>query len=563
MGQTVIYTVTTPVSVPSGTAISIELNSIVNPTTSGPYNITVTTRDGAGNIINGPTSGSISIIPAAASSIEVTGITDPVTAGMASDVTLTARDQYGNIATSYTGTIAFSSTDIQATLPADYTFLPGDAGVKTLSSALILRTAGEQSVTATDTTTPTITGSQINITVTAGTPTSFNVTTSGGGIETAGVSFDVVLAALDDYGNIATGYNGAAVNITFSSSATASPDLTLPIIPTPQILDFSTMPGTATATGFILVNTGETPTISATDGTISGVSAGIVVNTSIDHYSVGAISSPKVAGTPFSVTIQAKDQYSNDITSGADSTEGVNISFGLADGGATPISTTTANGTTTVNMTMTATHIDQTIIFTGISSGKQGTSNAFTINTGDIDHYSVSAIGPYQIVGHGFIVTIQAQDQYNNDVTSGPDAAETVNISFGLADAGATPTSVTTTNGSAAINFAFTVKQEGQYINFIGVSSNKGGISRIFTVEEAESPIPDETIETTETAVTPTQTTSTQSATKPTISPMTATAPETSSPRRWPIIGGGILGGAVIAGLIGFLTQRTHPTKTG
>ena len=33
MGQTVIYTVTTPVSVPSGTVISVELHSIINPTT--------------------------------------------------------------------------------------------------------------------------------------------------------------------------------------------------------------------------------------------------------------------------------------------------------------------------------------------------------------------------------------------------------------------------------------------------------------------------------------------------------------------------------------------------
>ena len=195
VGQTVIYTVTTPVSVPSGTVISIELHSIVNPTISGLYFIDVTTRDGIGNIINGPTSASVSIIPAAASSIEVTGITDPVTAGVASDVTLTARDPYGNIATSYSGTITFTSTDLQATLPADYTFLPGDAGVKTLSGAVTLRTAGEQSVTATDTIIPSITGTQTAITVVAGAPTSFNVTTSSSGTETAGVSMEILLQA--------------------------------------------------------------------------------------------------------------------------------------------------------------------------------------------------------------------------------------------------------------------------------------------------------------------------------------------------------------------------------
>ena len=55
MGQTVIYTVTTPVSVPSGTVISVELHSIINPTTQGNYFVSVTTRDGIGTIINGPT----------------------------------------------------------------------------------------------------------------------------------------------------------------------------------------------------------------------------------------------------------------------------------------------------------------------------------------------------------------------------------------------------------------------------------------------------------------------------------------------------------------------------
>ena len=42
-------------------------------------------------------------------------------------VTVTALDQYGNVATGYTGTVHFTSSDGQAVLPANYTFTAGDA----------------------------------------------------------------------------------------------------------------------------------------------------------------------------------------------------------------------------------------------------------------------------------------------------------------------------------------------------------------------------------------------------------------------------------------------------
>ncbi|WP_217551179.1 hypothetical protein, partial [Pantoea sp. GbtcB22] len=38
-------------------------------------------------------------------------------------------DAYGNTATSYTGTVHFTSTDPLAQLPADYTFTASDQGV--------------------------------------------------------------------------------------------------------------------------------------------------------------------------------------------------------------------------------------------------------------------------------------------------------------------------------------------------------------------------------------------------------------------------------------------------
>ena len=51
------------------------------------------------------------------------------TAGVANTFTVTVRDTIGQVATGYTGTVFFSSSDVQAGLPASYTFTAADAGV--------------------------------------------------------------------------------------------------------------------------------------------------------------------------------------------------------------------------------------------------------------------------------------------------------------------------------------------------------------------------------------------------------------------------------------------------
>ena len=95
----------------------------------------------------------------------MTGFPNPATAGMANPVTVTAYDPYGNIATGYRGTIAFTSTDPLAELPAPFSFAAANAGTATFSATL--KTVGTQSITATDQATSTITGSE-SVTVTDG-----------------------------------------------------------------------------------------------------------------------------------------------------------------------------------------------------------------------------------------------------------------------------------------------------------------------------------------------------------------------------------------------------------
>lgn len=52
----VIYTITNPVNVPSGTAISLLIIKVRNAPTPGSASLSVTTNDTSGNVIDGPTS---------------------------------------------------------------------------------------------------------------------------------------------------------------------------------------------------------------------------------------------------------------------------------------------------------------------------------------------------------------------------------------------------------------------------------------------------------------------------------------------------------------------------
>src|SRR5438445_286859 len=90
-----------------------------------------------------------------ASSLLLSGFPSATTAGVAGNLTITAEQDDGTTDTAYTGTISFTSTDSQAGLPANYTFMAADLGVHTFS--ITLETAGSQALTATDTVTSTIT----------------------------------------------------------------------------------------------------------------------------------------------------------------------------------------------------------------------------------------------------------------------------------------------------------------------------------------------------------------------------------------------------------------------
>jgi hypothetical protein len=95
-------------------------------------------------------SSTISVAPAAASRLVISGLSSAATAGLGQSFTVTALDPFGNVATGYGGTVHFTSSDSAAALPGDFKFSTADQGTHLFSGA-IFRTAGAQTLSVTDT----------------------------------------------------------------------------------------------------------------------------------------------------------------------------------------------------------------------------------------------------------------------------------------------------------------------------------------------------------------------------------------------------------------------------
>jgi hypothetical protein len=138
------------------------------------------------------------------------------TAGAPFSLTVTADNSSGAIDTGYSGTIHFTSSDAQAGLPQNFTFSPSDGGTHRFS--VTLKTAGNQSITATDVAHSATTGivSGINVSPAAA---SQLVLSAASSTATVGVPQLFTVTAKDPYGNVASSYAGT---VHFTSSDTAA-----------------------------------------------------------------------------------------------------------------------------------------------------------------------------------------------------------------------------------------------------------------------------------------------------------------------------------------------------
>ena len=220
-------------------------------------NETITATDTANGSIAG-TSGAIAVSVTAAPHFVVSAPAN-ATAGSAFNVTVTAQDQNNNTLTTFGDTVHFTSSDGSAVLPADSTLTNGTGTV-----SATLRTAGNQTITATDTSNSSMTGTSGAVAVAAAAAS--HMVISAPATASAGGAFFFTVIAQDQFDNIASAYAGT-VHFT-SSDGTAS-------LPTNSTLTNGI--GTLSVTLHTLGN----QTITATDtvnASVTGTSGAITVS---------------------------------------------------------------------------------------------------------------------------------------------------------------------------------------------------------------------------------------------------------------------------------------------
>ncbi len=200
----------------------------------------------------------------------VTGATTD-TAGGGYSFTVTALNANNQVDTAYTGTVTFTSSDRAAVLPAAYTFKATDAGSHTFT--VTFKTAGTQSLTATDTSNSGTTGSDTGITVFPGAATQLvYLQQPSSGLVGSSINPAVTVEEVDQYGNVLTNDNTSKVTVSLGSNpggATLSGTETETV--TNGIAAFSNLSLNVAGNGYILV---------ATDGSISATSSAFNIATS-------------------------------------------------------------------------------------------------------------------------------------------------------------------------------------------------------------------------------------------------------------------------------------------
>lgn len=235
----------------------------------------------------------------------------------------------------------------------------------------------------------------------------FSITAAGGGnisTQTAGQPFSVRIVAQDRFDNTVTSF----------SSTVALSDGTGTIAPTTS---GALVNGVLTSQSVTITRADSDVTISAAGNGKSGTSNSFAVEpAALDHFSLSTIPSPQKAGVGFSVTITAQDAFDNTVTSFNQS-----VSVSISAGTVSP-TTTGVFSSGVRNEVMSVLTVGSGLTITvDDGASHSGTSNAFNVSPGDLDHFAIMATDsgniPDQVVGISFNIRIEARDRFNNLVT--------------------------------------------------------------------------------------------------------------------------------------------------
>jgi|GEM_PF-2455499 len=430
---------------------------------------------------SGTTAGNVTINVGTTSRFVVSGSSNQQ-AGSSQNLTITAMDSSGNVATGYTGdkTLRFSGSSassnpvtnptvsdkdgfaIQFGAQLSITFASGVAQVSGGANGVLrLYRAGKDTiaVTTTDGTISSGGGDRLIVTVTADALQKFVFTLASP--QQSGVAFTGTntLIAQDNYGNVVTGFNAASDNVTVSALAPLSGTVTGLGSGSNNILnqssDFSG--GVANLTGKLVFTgaTGSAPFTAASSTSKAGTSGAVqIVAGGATRLVINGVPSMAAGGTQ-NLTITAKDASGNTVStyagskslifSGADSslsgsaptvtnTSGTAIAFGVA----TPIVFT--NGVATVTgsnngamklyraQTAIISVTDQTISASGADR------LTVTVSPAGLGRFAWNLTSP-QTSGVVFAGTnaLAAQDDWGNTIATFDASATPVSITTSLA----------------------------------------------------------------------------------------------------------------------------------
>ena len=407
-------------TVADGTAVTFTATTAGGATASLPNNGATTTTGGIATIIatantvaggpytvtaaaNGQSATfSLTNTPGPATSLTVNGFPSPATAGVAGNVTVTAKDANGNTATGYSGSVAITSSDPAAVLPANATLTNG-VGTFTVT----LKTVGTHSITATDTVTASITGAQTGIVVNPGTAATFTVSGCTSPV-TAGTPCTMTVTAKDASANVATGYTGM-VHLTSSDPAA--------VLPANATLTNGV--GTFTVT----LKTVGTHSITATDtvtASITGAQTGIVVNPgAATSLVVNSFPSTITAGISGTVTVTAKDANGNTVIGYAST-----VHFTSSDPAAVlPANATLTNGVGTFTVTLKTPGTQSITATDTVTASITGQQTGITVNG-----VTPAAVADSYTLTTGTTLTVNAaQGVLVNDTKGTPAATVTAN----------------------------------------------------------------------------------------------------------------------------------------
>ncbi len=304
--------------------------------TAGTQSITAT--DTVHSFLSGVQTG-ITVNVASGIYFRVIDFPNTTVAGVPHSITVIAYDEYDNLATDYSGTVAITSSDSQAVLPPSAALTNGIG-----SFTVTLKTTGTQSITATDTVTSSINGLQNDITVTAAGLDHILISPASPSI-IAGNSQAFTVEAFDQYGN-------SLGDVTSSATFTC--------------------PGASVKGNSVTATAAGSHTVTATYNGKSNPTTLIVNAGALDHF-VFNIVGTQAAGSAFNIMVTAVDAYGNTVTSytGMPSLT-VFVGSIIPD---TMNAFVNGLGSTTVTLVTAGSNIN----ITATGGTQTGTSNSFTV----------------------------------------------------------------------------------------------------------------------------------------------------------------------------------------